>query len=292
MAAAVATDDFPNESVAPAADLDVRFGGEDLAEVIYVDHYGNCFTGMRARGLAGRRSASPRAAASSRTRACSRRSEPGTAFWYENSSGLVEIAVNRGSAARGPRPRRRDRRSPGRPCMLFTIGHSNRPIDELLEMLRAAGVERLVDVRAVPKSRRWPQYDGEALERSLAAEGIEYAWRGDALGGFRKPAPSSPHVALDGAFRGFADHMATPAFAAAVADLLASAEGTPTAIMCAEKRPAECHRSLITDYVLACGVEVVHLIAPERREPARLNAAARAVPGGLVYDGGGQQRLL
>jgi uncharacterized protein (DUF488 family) len=176
--------------------------------------------------------------------------------------------------------------------VLFTIGHSNRPIGEFLGMLRAAGVKRFVDVRAVPKSRRWPQYDGEALKRSLAAEGIEYAWRGDALGGFRKALADSPNVALEGAFRGFADHMATPAFAVAVADLLASAEDTPTAIMCAEKLPAECHRSLITDYVLARGIGVVHLVAPESREPGRLNPAARAVPGGLVYDGGGQQRLL
>ena len=86
--------------------------------------------------------------------------------------------------------------------------------------------------------------------------------------------------------------MATPAFAAAVDDLLASAEDAPTAIMCAEKLPAECHRSLITDYVLARGIGVVHLVAPESREPGRLNPAARAVPGGLVYDGGEQQRLL
>jgi uncharacterized protein (DUF488 family) len=176
--------------------------------------------------------------------------------------------------------------------LLYTVGHSNRPIEELLEMLRTAGVKRLVDVRAVPKSRRWPQYNGEALKGSLAAEGIAYTWRGDALGGFRKPLPDSPNVALDGAFRGFADHMGTPAFAAAVDDLLASAGSAPTAMMCAEKLPAECHRSLITDYVLARGVEVVHLVSPDRREPARPNPAARAVPGGLVYDGGGQQRLL
>jgi uncharacterized protein (DUF488 family) len=173
--------------------------------------------------------------------------------------------------------------------VLYTLGHSNRPVAELIAMLHAAGVRRLVDVRAVPKSRRWPQYDGEALKRSLA---IEYAWRGAALGGFRKPAPGSPNIALDGAFRGFADHMATPTFASAVDGLLAGAEDTPTAIMCAEKLPAECHRSLITDYVLARGIEVVHLVAPDRSEPGRLNPAARAVPGGLVYDGGGQQQLL
>ena len=176
--------------------------------------------------------------------------------------------------------------------MLFTIGHSNRPVSELLMMLRAARVARLVDVRAIPKSRRWPQYNGEALKRSLAAEGIEYAWRGDALGGFRKPVPGSPNVALDGAFRGFADHMATPGFARAIDALLDDARRAPTAIMCAEKVPAECHRSLITDYVLARGVEVVHIVSRDSREPGRLSAAARAVQGGLVYDGGGQQRLL
>ena len=176
--------------------------------------------------------------------------------------------------------------------MLFTIGHSNRPVEALLAMLREAGVKRLVDVRAVPKSRRWPQYDGAALERSLAAEGIEYVWRGDTLGGFRKPVPDSPNVALDGAFKGFADHMATAAFAAAIDDLLAAAANEPTAIMCAEKLPAECHRSLIADYALARGVQVVHLVAPGEGEPGRLNPAARAAPGGLVYDGGGQQQLF
>src|SRR5262245_31839131 len=121
-------------------------------------------------------------------------------------------------------------------------------------MLRAAGVARVVDVRAVPKSRRWPQYDGEALKHSLAAEGNDYAWRGEALGSFRKPQPGSPNLALSGAFRGFADHMATPGFARAIDELLDPARRTPTAIMCAEKLPAECHRSLITDYVLARGV--------------------------------------
>lgn len=159
-------------------------------------------------------------------------------------------------------------------------------------MLHAAGVRRLVDVRAIPRSRHWPQYNGGALKRSLAAEGIEYAWRGEALGGFRKPVPGSPNVALDGAFRGFADHMATPAFAAAVDDLLAAAADVPTAIMCAEKLPAECHRSLIADCVLAGGIEVVHLVAPGVREAARRNPAARAAAGGLVYDGVPQPRLL
>jgi len=98
MAAAVATDDFPNESVAPAADLAVRFGGDDLAELIYVDHYGNCFTGLRARGVpeTNRLAVGGREVPHARVFA---EVPAGTAFWYENSSGLVEVAVNRGSAA-------------------------------------------------------------------------------------------------------------------------------------------------------------------------------------------------
>ncbi len=173
---------------------------------------------------------------------------------------------------------------------LCTIGHGNRPVAELVAMLHAAAVGRLVDVRAVPKSRRWPQYDRAALRRSLEAAGIAYAWRGEALGGFRKPSPDSPNVALDGAFRGYADHMATPAFAAAVDELLAAP--APSAILCAEKLPAGCHRSLIADYVLVRGVEVVHLVAPGTSEAGRLHPAARAAGGGLVYDGGSQRRLL
>jgi hypothetical protein len=98
LAAAVATDDFPNESVAPAAELAVRSGGDDLAEVIYVDHYGNCFTGIRASGLphTNRLVAAGRELPHARVFADA---EPGAAFWYENSTGLVEVAVNRGSAA-------------------------------------------------------------------------------------------------------------------------------------------------------------------------------------------------
>ena len=99
MAAAIATDDFPNENVAPAADLAVHLGADDLAEVIYVDHYGNCFTGLRARGLSRER----RLVAGGREIPHARvfaEVGPGSVFWYENSSGLAEVAVNRGSAAR------------------------------------------------------------------------------------------------------------------------------------------------------------------------------------------------
>ena len=174
--------------------------------------------------------------------------------------------------------------------LLYTAGHSNRPIDAFLALLAGAQVARLVDVRARARSRRWPQYDGEALARSLAGRGIQYVWRGEALGGFRRPSADSPHAALRGAFQGFADHMTSPQFAAAIDLLLDEAARTPVAIMCAEKLPSECHRSLITDYVLARGIDVVHLIAPGESETAQLSRAARIVGNSVVFDA--QQRLL
>jgi uncharacterized protein (DUF488 family) len=178
------------------------------------------------------------------------------------------------------------------PATLYTIGHSNQPIEAFLETLREAGIRRVVDVRALPRSRRWPRYGRAALERSLAANRIDYEWSGRTLGGLRGPRPGSPNVALEGAFRGFADHMATPEFALAIDALLAAAARAPTAILCAEKLPRDCHRSLIADYVLGRGTEVVHLLAPGSREAARLNPAARVVGGDLVYDAGGQANLL
>lgn len=178
------------------------------------------------------------------------------------------------------------------PATLYTIGHSSRPIEAFLDTLREAEIRRVVDVRALPRSRRWPQYARAALERSLAAHGIDYEWSGDTLGGFRQPRPGSPNVALEGAFRGFADHMATPGFAVAIEALLAGAAHAPTAILCAEKLPRDCHRSLIADFVLAAGTEVVHLLAPGTREAARLNPAARVVAGVLVYDAGTQPEML
>jgi S-adenosylmethionine hydrolase len=99
IAAAVATDDFPNGDVAPAADLAVRFGGDDLDEVVYVDHFGNAFTGIRARDMPAARWLVAKGHEIPHARVFAE-AAPGTTFWYENSSGLVEIAVNHGHAAR------------------------------------------------------------------------------------------------------------------------------------------------------------------------------------------------
>lgn len=192
----------------------------------------------------------------------------------------------------------RDRRIPGVPVLhdekeaplpnaLYTIGHSTQTLDALAAALRLAGIVVLVDVRVLPRSRRHPQFNRAALEAGLSAHGIRYAWAGEAFGGFRKPRPGSPHLALASpAFRGFADHMETAAFQKALGALLERAGRERVAIMCAEREPADCHRSLIADAALARGVRVIHLGVAGGEREARMRDSARAVGGTLIYDGG------
>jgi len=176
--------------------------------------------------------------------------------------------------------------------MLYTIGHSTRQIEALLDVLVASRIETLFDVRAFPRSRRNPQFNRDALGAALASRDIRYAWRGEALGGFRKARPRSRHVGLgEPAFRGFADYMETDVFAAALAELLATAESERLVIMCAEREPCECHRALIADAALVRGARVVHLIDRDEQHEAHLSGLARMDGAALVYDGG-QPRLL
>ncbi|MGN2391998.1 DUF488 domain-containing protein [Pelomicrobium sp. G1] len=178
-------------------------------------------------------------------------------------------------------------------ALVYTVGHGARPGAALIDLLAAQGVAWLVDVRAYPVSRRHPQFERARLEASLREAGIRYQWQGKALGGFRAPGTGSPHGALEEpAFRGFADHMQTEAFRAAVAEILSLAQQTPLALMCAEQAPQRCHRSLIADYLCACGNPVVHLLQPGMSVRHRLHPAARWTPEGLVYDGGRVQARL
>jgi uncharacterized protein (DUF488 family) len=149
---------------------------------------------------------------------------------------------------------------------IWTVGHSNVKADVLLDALRSAALERLVDVRMFPQSRRNPQFNRDALSRTLAAEGIEYKHM-PSLGGRRLPREDSTNLGLkDEGFRGFADFMQTPEFEVALRTLLDVAEGGRTAIMCAEGVPWHCHRSLIADALTARGVAVVHLVGGGERE--------------------------
>jgi len=140
---------------------------------------------------------------------------------------------------------------------IFTVGHSTHELRDFLALLARHRVELLVDVRAHPGSRRVPWTSSGELARSLAQEGIAYEHVPE-LGGRRRPAPGSPNAAWQNEqFRGYADHMRTPEFEAALRALLT--EGRRTALMCAEAQWWRCHRRLIADALVARGAEVAHI---------------------------------
>jgi len=178
---------------------------------------------------------------------------------------------------------------------LWTIGHSTRTLDELVAALRAHGIELLVDVRAVPASKRHPHFNREHLEKELPRAGIDYRWLGDRLGGYRKQARAdSPHIALrSGSFRRYADYMDTPPFREGIDTLLQLAAKHRTTYMCAEKLWWNCHRSIISDYLAAArAVDVVHIFDAEKTGRHRVSSAARLADGRLIYDVGETGRLL
>lgn len=166
---------------------------------------------------------------------------------------------------------------------LWSIGHSTRPLEELVGMLREAGVVRLADVRRFPGSRRNPQYSAESLAVSMPEAGIEYVPMPE-LGGRRPPRPDSPHTAWrNSGFRGYADYMDTPDFARGRERLMALARERRTAVMCAEAPWWRCHRSLISDDFKARGWQVIHLMNPGRSQEHPWTPVARIVDGKLDY---------
>jgi uncharacterized protein (DUF488 family) len=173
---------------------------------------------------------------------------------------------------------------------LYTVGHSTRSLDDLIETLHAHQIQTLVDIRAFPMSRRLPQFNRESLETSLPAAGIRYVWM-KALGGYRKKVrEDSPHIALRNAsFRNYADYMLTSEFENAMAELVALAESSRTAYMCAERVYFRCHRMLVSDWLVAQGHEVVHIDGTGPVKPHRLTSEGRIVNGELIYRG---DRLL
>ncbi|WP_272424415.1 DUF488 domain-containing protein [Polyangium jinanense] len=178
---------------------------------------------------------------------------------------------------------------------IYTIGHGTRSLEELVETLGGASVARLFDVRRYPGSRRNPQFGRDALAASLPGLGVEYVFRGEELGGRRRPKRPSRHPALeDEGFRAYADYMDEPAFEDALEHLVGDAQqGGPLAVMCAETAWQRCHRRLIADALVLCGVPVEHLLSPTRREPHRLTHGVRADEHGRpVYDMGQTTELF
>jgi uncharacterized protein (DUF488 family) len=173
---------------------------------------------------------------------------------------------------------------------LYTIGHSTRPVEDLIETLQAHEIQTLVDIRAFPMSRRLPQFNRESLENSLPAAGIRYFWM-KALGGYRKATrDDSPNIGLRNAsFRNYADYMLTSEFETAMAELVALAETSRTAYMCAERVYFRCHRMLVSDWLVAHGHDVMHIDGTGPVKAHRLTAEARMIDGELIYRG---DRLL
>jgi uncharacterized protein (DUF488 family) len=167
---------------------------------------------------------------------------------------------------------------------IWTIGHSTRGIDEFISLLEKNGIKLLADVRSWPGSKRHPQYNKEALAKSLSECGIRYEHLVE-LGGRRKTRRDSGNTAWRNAsFRGYADHMETEDFRKGVERLLdLSRKVGPTAIMCAEALWWRCHRALISDYLKACGVNVMHILGTNHLEPHPFTSAARIVNGKLSY---------
>src|SRR4030095_1533197 len=167
--------------------------------------------------------------------------------------------------------------------IIWTIGHSTRTIDDLVAMLQSFRIALVADVRSYPGSRRYPQFNKEALEISLAASNIQYVHTKD-LGGRRKANPDSRNTMWrNDAFRGFADYMVTDAFKKGIEQLQVLADKQRIAYMCSEAVWWRCHRSLISDYLKSVGWTVMHIMDIGKAEEHPYTSAARIVNGELTY---------
>ncbi|MBV8235266.1 MAG: DUF488 domain-containing protein, partial [Acidimicrobiia bacterium] len=176
---------------------------------------------------------------------------------------------------------------------LITVGHGTLSEDSFVELLRAAELQALVDVRTAPGSRRHPQFRRQAMEQWVPAHAIAYRWE-PRLGGLRTPAAESPNIALrNRGFRAYADHMATAEFVHALDEVLDAAAARPTTVMCAETLWWRCHRRLIADFAaLVRGAEVRHLMHDGRLVEHQPTAGVRREGDRLVYDVGQTGSLL
>ena len=177
---------------------------------------------------------------------------------------------------------KKERASPT-PLMVMTIGHSTHPIKEFIRLLKSHQVERLVDVRSVPRSRHNPQFERPQLSSALHSARLHYRYM-PGLGGFRHARPDSQNTGWHNAsFRGFADYMQTPEFHKSLDDLIELAKLERIAIMCAEAVPWRCHRSLIADALLARGIEVREIVSATRAQLHKLPSWGRIKGTEVIY---------
>ena len=173
---------------------------------------------------------------------------------------------------------------------LYTIGHSTRTFDEFVEVLQAHEVRILVDIRSFPMSRRLPHSNRESLEKTLPEAGIRYVWIKELGGRRKKIRDDSPNIAIrSDSFRNYADYMLTEGFQHAIAELLKLADEARTAYMCAERLYFNCHRMMVSDFLVAHGHQVLHIDGTGPVKLHHLMAEARMIDGELLYRG---NRLL
>jgi uncharacterized protein (DUF488 family) len=166
---------------------------------------------------------------------------------------------------------------------IWTIGHSTRPLNTLLELLAHYRLEAVADVRRFPGSRRQPQYAEAALRSALAGHGIAYHWL-PARGGRRRPRPDSPNTTWrNTSFRGYADHIATAEFADGLNELLELSGRLRTTLICAEAVWWRCHRALIADVLCVRGIRVVHILDETHTVVHPYTSPARIIHGRLSY---------
>jgi uncharacterized protein (DUF488 family) len=173
---------------------------------------------------------------------------------------------------------------------VYTIGHSTRDLADFSAVLQAHQIATLMDIRAFPMSRRLPHFNRERLEMWLPEVGVEYVWMKELGGRRKKILAESPNIALrSDSFRNYADYMLTPEFTSAAARVIALAEKGRTAIMCAERVWFQCHRMMVSDYLVAHGHTVLHIDNEKPPKEHKLMQEARIIDGQLIYKG---DRLL
>ena len=167
--------------------------------------------------------------------------------------------------------------------VVLTVGHSTRPLDEFIALLAGHSVNRLIDVRTLPRSRHNPQFNRDTLPAALDAAGIGYAHVAG-LGGFRHSHPGSVNMGWRNvSFRGYADYMQTPEFAENLAALIEQATRGRIALMCAEAVPWRCHRSLIADALMVHGIRAEEIISATRLQDHKLTPFAKVTGMAITY---------
>ena len=169
---------------------------------------------------------------------------------------------------------------------LYSIGHGNKSIETFMDLIQEFRIEHLADVRSYPSSRRNPHFDRKNLQLTLNKSAVSYTWFPD-LGGFRRDglANTSPHVAIESpGFRNYADYMNTASFQTAAYSLSQLVTLGSSCFMCAESAPHRCHRSLLADYLLVQGFEVIHILDSQRTLVHQLSPLATVMNNRIIYN--------